>query len=386
MSKETPLLTSDILSPATHLAKHGDKASAIQDSNIPILSWARGSPFDAAKAVPSSSKTGRGLPGAEILSPTNMEHYFCASDKDADAEDRQEFDGDDADADVDDGTALGSGSGAVVPVVKQRLEYGGGGGDGMLEESPTTKSEMSFGGGEPVNPRLDVDTTHDDSGVVEEESAVVFGRNYTGGAEDGDDDDDEEEKEEEEEEGDEVKEDDNLVAAALAAAERGLSSSLQSHTLGAETPVDEAHAAGDDDDDDEEGEEGEEDGEEEYDDEYNGYDVTDFDRLSQGSLATGSDGVDLEGSAATGTRAQGGQDAEDDDDEDDDEDDDGEGDGAGAVAASADALEGTLASYLGLMHGNGDAVNVLDDKVTPTLLSTLALRYSAAWLHRHAHH
>jgi hypothetical protein len=379
MSKETPLLTSDILSPATHLAKHGDKASAIQDSNIPILSWARGSPFDAAKAVPSSSKTLRGLPGAEILSPTNMEHYFCASDKDADAEDRQEFDGDDAD--VDDGTAHGSGSGAVVPVVKQRLEYGGGGGDGMLEESPTTKSEMSFGGGEPVNPRLDVDTTHDDSGVVEEESAVVFGRNYTGGAEDGDDDDDDED-----DEGEEVKEDDNLVAAALAAAERGLSSSLPSHTLGAETPVDEAHAAGDDDDDDDEGEEGDEDGEEEYDDEYNGYDVTDFDRLSQGSLATGSDGVDFEGSTATGTRAQGGQDAEYDDD--DDEDDEGEGDGAGAVAASADALEGTLASYLGLMHGNGDAVNVLDDKVTPTLLPPLsghALRYSAAWLHRRAH-
>ena len=283
MLSEAPLLASDVVSPKTFAEnRHLHKGSTVQDTGIPILSWSRGSPFDPIKALQPKS---RGK-AADLLSPNNMENYFCAptGKEEKDDEDREEDD-DDGEENVDMNGSLMTGP--DLGVVQQKLDYGTSNDSNIFEESPTTKSEVSFGAHEPMS-TMAIDTSDynvNESDVVEEESAVIFGRN------DGDEDemgnDDEEEAEEVE---------DRLTAEDAANSLYSTQSvdpfSYNFPTQEVDTSVVEELAldAGDDerfaDGQDQDQQEEEEDDDDE--DDYEGYPATDFDRLSQDSLGSAS--------------------------------------------------------------------------------------------------
>ena len=287
MLSEAPLLASDVVSPKTFAEnRHGLKGSTVQDTGIPILSWSRGSPFDPIKALQPKS---RGK-ASDLLSPNNMENYFCAptGKEEKDDEDREEDDDDGEETGDINGSML---SGPDLGIVQQKLDYGTSNDSNIFEESPTTKSEVSFGAHEPMS-TLVVDNSDyniNASDVVEEESAVIFGRNY------GDEDD---MGNEDEEEADEVE--DRLTAEGAANSLYSSNSvdpfSFNFPTQEVDTSVveelaldaqdDERLADGQKQEEEQEEEEEEEDDEEE--DDYEGYPANDFDRLSQDSLDSAS--------------------------------------------------------------------------------------------------
>ena len=312
---EAPLLQSDVLSPKTFEAKKEKLGAVVQDSGIPILSWSRGSPFDPAKALLPKS---HGKISIDISSPSNMENYFYSEQEKEGNEDREE--GDEGDDDEESTTAK-----LAQP---HKLDYGTN--DSIFEESPTTKSEVSFTLKEANMLQEAVADDHDDSGVIEEDSAVVFGRNSAG-----DDQDDDDESED-----DEV--DEEVRAESL---EHSLYSTNFPEN---ESIADEAKDAGgdgkkddeDNEDDDDYMDEGRDLSQSQSDNEE--YNMDHLDRLSQDSLGSGSIANDETVSALNG---------EEDDDDDDEEEE-----------ASGGAVEGTLASYLGLLQSQGDAVNVLNEE------------------------
>ena len=287
MLSEAPLLASDVVSPKTFAENRHLKGSTVQDTGIPILSWSRGSPFDPIKALQPKS---RGK-ASDLLSPNNMENYFCAptGKEEKDDEDREEDDGNDEGGEENGDLNNSLMSGPNLGIVQQKLDYGTGNDSSIFEESPTTKSEVSFGANEPIHTvPIDISDYHiNESDVVEEESAVMFGKNY--GDEDATGNDEETEAEEVE---------DHLTA------EQAANSLYSSHSVDpfsynfptqeVDTSVVEELAmnAGEDeryaDGADQEQEEEEEEEDDEEEDEYEGYPATDFDRLSQDSLGDAS--------------------------------------------------------------------------------------------------